>query len=141
VEGGRDKYSHDAVNGYAKDLVEAGYSVQIGFEDGEDYVLVGTAGEFQAGLSQEEESEAAQEPLRALREAIEAKALSYMTRKAGPTSIFVYYLVPFKDKLRRLEVFHSGGCYASYGRFGGPARHEFFSLDGLVRFIHSEIAD
>lgn len=97
--------------------------------------------EPQSLLSQEEEAEAAKEPLMALREAVEANDLAFMTRKAGPTSIFVYYLVPFKDKLRRLEVFYSGGCYASYGQFGGPGRHEFFNTRNLIGFIRDEIAD
>jgi hypothetical protein len=141
VEGGRESYMHKAVNGYAQALVEAGYSVQIDYVDGVDSVLVGQAGEFQVPMSQEEASEAAQEPLTALREAIEAKDISYMTRKAGPTSIFVYCLIPFKDKLRRLEVFWDQGSYGSYGQFGGPTRNEFHNTDLVVEYIHSEIGN
>lgn len=141
VEGGRDQYMHNVVEGYAQALAEAGYSVQIDYVDGVDSVLVGQAGEFQAPMSQEEASEAAQEPLTALRNAIEAHDIAYMTRKAGPTSIFVYCLIPFKDKLRRLEVFWDQGKYGSYGQFGGPTRNEFHNTDLTVQYIHAEIGN
>lgn len=141
VEGGRDRYMREKVQQYAEKLAEAGYSVQIDYADGEDSVLVGQAGEFQAELSQEEESELAQEPLMELRKAVEENDLAFMTRKGGPTSIFVYYLVPFKDKVRRVEVFWRNGSYGSYGRFGGPTRQEFHNTDLTVQYIRSEIAD
>ncbi len=141
VNGGRDAYSHQMVGLYAEALTKAGFSVQIDYTDGIDSVLVGRPGEFSVPMSQEEEAEAAKAPLLALREAVEENDMAFMTRKAGPTSIFVYYLVPFKDKVRRMEVFWRNGSYGSYGRFGSPTRSEFHNTELAVRFIRSEIAD
>jgi hypothetical protein len=136
--GGRDVYAHTITTHYANVLMAAGYAACIDYTEANgDSLLVGQQGEF---TSPEQAAEEAVEPLRELRDAVEADSLSYMTRKAGPTSIFIYYLVPFKDKLRRLEVFWSNGSYVSCGRFGG-SRSEFHNLDLTLRFIRSELAD
>jgi hypothetical protein len=136
--GGRDAYSHAIVTRYAELLMEAGYSVCMDFQGNEDSVLVGHPGEF--GKSQQDTAKDAKEALAELREAVEDDDLAYMTRKAGPTSIFVYYLVPFKDKVRRLEVFWSEGVYQATRRLGGP-KDEFFNMAHLLEHIRHELAD
>lgn len=134
VVGGREAYFRDAVKMYADKLRAAGFSVKV--EGDYDYVLVGQPGEF---VSEDDPTEV-KESLSELREAVEAADLAFLTRKAGPASLFVYYLVPFKDKVRRLEVFRRNGSYAAYGRFGG-SRSEFHSVDLTLRFIRSELVD
>jgi hypothetical protein len=137
VTGGREAYALNAVERYTESFVQAGYSAWIDYEDTDGWsVLVGPAGHF----AQQDKPEDVKEALTALREAVEADDLSFMTRKAGPTSIFVYFLVPFKDQLRRVEVSWSNGSYSSIGRFGG-SRSEFHNTDLTVRFIRSEIAE
>lgn len=136
--GGRGAYSRNAVKSYARSLIQAGYSVQIGFEDGEDFVLVGQAGEF--SKTPEQEAEEARGPLMALREVVEADSPFYTTRKAGNCSILVYSVLPGRA-LRGVEVFWqdgSYGSYVSYGRFG-EARSEFHNVDLALRFIRSEL--
>lgn len=135
--GGKERYTNTITNSYAERLRKQGFSTKIDFNEGEICVLVGQAGEF--GLSQREEADLAKTALMELREAVEADDLAYMTRKGGPASIFVYFLVPFKDKLRRCEVFYSGGSYASHGRFGSATRSEFHNLDLVLRFLRTEI--
>lgn len=132
--GGREHHMHVMVTLYAEALAEAGFCVEVDFKDGVDSVRVLVP----RGKSQEEEAEDAKEPLMALREAVEADDLAYMTRKGGPTSLFVYFLVPFTDKLRRCEVFYSEGVYKLVPRFGGPKR-EFFNLGHLVEEIGKEL--
>ncbi len=137
VIGGRDAYAVDAVERYAASLTEAGYSTWIDYADTDGWsVLVGPAGHF----AQQDSPEAVKGALTALREAVEAADLSFMTRRASDNSIFVYFLVPFKDKLRRVEVAWSNGSYSSIGRFGG-FRSEFHNTELTVRFIRSEIGE
>lgn len=135
VVGGREGYKQSAVDGYAKDLVSAGYAAWVEYEENDGWsVLVGPADAF----VDQDRPEDIKEALTDLREAVEASDLSYMTRKAGDHSLFVYYLVPFKDKLRRVEVFWVGGVYKLAPRFGGPAR-EFYNIPFLVEEIGREV--
>lgn len=137
VIGGREAYAVDAVERYAESLVQAGYSAWIDYQDTDGWsVLVGPDGHF----AHQDKPEDVKEALTALREAVEANDLSFMTRRASDHSIFVYFLVPFKDKLRRVEVSWSNGSYSSIGQFGG-SRSEFYSTELAVRFIRSEIAE
>lgn len=137
VSGGREGYAHATVQSYAIALVNAGYSTWIEYAENDGWsVLVGPDGAFGVQDSPEEIREA----LNVLRTAVEGDDLAYMTRKAGPQSLFVYYLVPFKDKLRRLEVSWSGGRYTASGRFGGP-RNDFYNLPHLVEHIGHELKD
>lgn len=134
--GGRDKYSHDRVQHYFRLISEAGYAAMIDYDEvtNTDSVLVGVRGEFGVQDSPEEIEEA----LNALRKAVEADDIAYMTRKAGDHSIFVYFLVPFRDKLRRCEVFWTGGVYKLCPRFGGPMR-EYYNREFLVEEIGREL--
>jgi hypothetical protein len=77
-----------------------------------------------------------------VREAIENDDLAYSTRKAGPWSIFVLYLVPFKNKVRRAEVsfdFELGG-YVVIGRLG--FRYDrTFDLQKVLEHLRDELKD
>jgi hypothetical protein len=134
VEGGREAHVKNAVKHYAHRLRAAGFSVKV--EGDYEYVVVGQPGEFPS----EDDPQDVKDALNALREAVEAADTAYMTRKAGPTSLFVYYLVPFKDKVRRLEVFWGQGFYKVSGRFGGPFQ-EFRNMAHLLEHIRYELAD
>lgn len=138
VLGGREKCARDTVEMYAKRLQAEGFSTWIDYEDTDGWsVLVGTEGEF----VEQDSPEAIKAALLELREAVEDEAMSYITRKAGDHSVFIYYLVPFKDKLRRMEVFWTGGEYKSKGRFG---QGDFFRMKGadeVVKLAKAELAD
>jgi len=137
VTGGREAYAVSAVESYATSLVQAGYSTWIEYEENDGWsVLVGAPGHFPSQDKPDEVKKALTE----LREAVEANDVAYMTRKAGDHSVFVYYLVPFKDKVRRCEVFYSGGVYKLSPRFGGPMR-EFYNIPFLVEEIGHELRD
>lgn len=138
--GGPEVYAQTVTERYSEALTRAGYSAVIGLHEGEWSLLVGRSGEFLV-QSVEEEAEAAEGPLLALRKAVEDKALSYMTRQAGHHSLFVYYLVPFKDKVRRVEVFWSGGVYKSRGQFGQGIWFRHATVEAMVEFIHGELAE
>lgn len=138
VEGGRDAHMHASVEHYADLLANAGFSVCVDYDpERGDSVLVGPAGHFQG----EEDPEAIKEALLALREKIEDAELAFMTRKAGPNSLFIYYLVPFKDKVRRLEVSYGHGQYRSVGRFGNSRMATLKGADEVVEFARAELAD
>jgi hypothetical protein len=137
VTGGRETYALNAVEHYASRLTQAGYSAWIDYADTDGWsVLVGPAGHF----AQQDKPEDITAALTALREAVEANDLGFMTRKAGDHSIFVYFLVPFRDKVRRVEIFWGNGSYSSIGSLGG-SRSEFHNTELTVRFIRSEIVE
>lgn len=137
VTGGREAYAVSTVERYATDLVQAGYSTWIEYQENDGWsVLVGAPGHFPNQDSPDEVKKALAE----LREAVEADDLAYMTRKGGDHSLFVYYLVPFKEKVRRLEVFWTNGRYTASGRFGGPM-NDFYNLPHLIEHIGHELKD
>lgn len=133
VEGGRDAYFRDSIQMYVDKLRKAGYSVKV--EGDYESVLVGISGEF----PDEADPDDTKAVLAELREAVEAEDVAYMTRKASPTSLFVYYLVPFKDKVRRLEVSWTGYCWTATRRLGGPA-DTYFNIPVLLDHIRHELA-
>lgn len=75
------------------------------------------------------------------RDAIEGDDLAYSTRKAGPWSIFVLYLVPFTNKARRAEV--------HYDEESGTYRASIFGMTGertprlkrVVEQLRAELID
>lgn len=140
VIGGQEAYAKQAVENYATLLVGAEYSVLVDYrEDSGWSALVGPAGEFYGPVDSPED---VKDALNTLREAVEDEGLSYMTRKAGDNSLFIYYLVPFKDKVRRLEVSWSQGVYRSNGRFphnSGELRMK--TVGQVVALARNELSD
>lgn len=139
VIGGQEAYAKQAVENYATLLTAAGYSVRIDHtEEGGWSALVGPSGEF----GHEDSPEDVKDALIALREAVEDEGLSYMTRKAGDQSLFIYYLVPFRDKVRRLEVSWGQGEYRSGGRFpNGGDTLRMKTVEQVVVLARNALAD
>lgn len=128
---GLDKESCAAMSakGYADRLDKSGFAV----------VLLGDR--VRVGRQAPETFKTAKEALSALRAGVEAKELSFMTRKGdSESSLFVYYLIPFKDKLRRMEVSWADGAFYSSGRFGGETV-KMGSVDEVVTMACNELAD
>lgn len=133
-ETSREIQGAGAVRLYTSILQKAGFPVQAD-PDNDWGLLVGPK-------SEEDSPEEIKEALDALRGAVEDADLSFMTRKAGDHSLFVYYLVPFKDKVRRLEVFWGEGEYRSIGRFGmGGMKFRSKRLADVVAYCLSELSD
>jgi hypothetical protein len=76
----------------------------------------------------------------AAREAIEADDLSFSTRKAGPWSIFVLALEPFKNRARRAEVSYSEASGYRVAFFGRYNEHTH-DLRVVVQQLHDEMID
>jgi hypothetical protein len=156
----RRRYIERTLETYLVKLYDAGFAAerQRDSEGGlVDSILVGPPGtefytdvqrrrweivkEERTRLQQQKDDQTTKDSLLLAREVIENDNLAYSTRKAGPWSIFVFYLVPFKNRARRAEVFFDfdlGGYSVSYvGR-----RHErTFDLTKVVEILRDELQD
>lgn len=130
ISGNRERHATLRVEDYANLLMEAGYDV---IYDGGWDCLVDPSKRRDKGQTKE--------AFDALRDAVEDAALSFMTRKGGPKSLFIYYLVPFKDKVRRLEVFWRDDAYhsASLQPHGKPKMISTSDVQKVVDFCREQL--